>query len=68
MNEEWTVGYDEGYQAGWNAAMDAKPARGWVGLTDEEIEEINVSLTGRRDLSRMFARAIEAAHGIGEKK
>ena len=36
MNEEWTVGYDEGYQAGWNAAMDAKPAREWVGLTDEE--------------------------------
>ena len=38
-------------------------------LTDEEIEEINVSLTGTRDLARMFARAIEAAHGItGETK
>ena len=25
--EQYSIGYDEGYQAGWNAAMDAKPAR-----------------------------------------
>lgn len=35
-------------------------------LTDEEIESINVRLAGSRDLSRLFARAIEAAHGIKE--
>ena len=40
--------------------------RTWVGLTDEEIESINVRLAGRRDLARLFARAIEAAHGIKE--
>ena len=35
-------------------------------LTDEEIESINVRLAGNRDLARLFARAIEAAHGIKE--
>ena len=35
-------------------------------LTDEEIESINVRLAGKRDLSRLFARAIEAAHNIKE--
>jgi hypothetical protein len=35
-------------------------------LTDEEIESINVRFVGRRDLARLFARAIEAAHGIKE--
>ena len=35
-------------------------------LTDDEIESINVRLAGKRDLSRLFARAIEAAHGIKE--
>ena len=33
-------------------------------LTDEEIESINVKFAGSRDLARLFARAIEAAHGI----
>ncbi len=33
-------------------------------LTDDEIESINVRLAGKRDLARLFARAIEAAHGI----
>ncbi len=33
-------------------------------LTDEEIESVNVRLAGKRDLARLFARAIEAAHGI----
>lgn len=35
MNEEYCVGYAEGYQNGWNAAMDEKPAA-WIGLTKEE--------------------------------
>jgi hypothetical protein len=35
-------------------------------LTDEEIESINVRLAGKRDLARLFARGIEAAHGIKE--
>ena len=25
--EQYSIGYEEGYQAGWNAAMDAKPAQ-----------------------------------------
>ena len=36
-------------------------------LTDEEIESINVKFAGSRDLARLFARAIEAAHGIKGK-
>lgn len=26
MTEEYSIGHDEGYQAGWNAAMDSIPA------------------------------------------
>jgi hypothetical protein len=46
MNEEYCVGYAEGYQTGWNEAMDEKTARAaamsvaWVGLTDDEIKGI----------------------------
>ena len=36
-------------------------------LTDDEIKSINVRLAGNRDLPYLFARAIEAAHGIKEK-
>ena len=25
--EQYSIGYDEGYQAGWNAAMEASPAQ-----------------------------------------
>ena len=39
--EEYSVGYNEGYQDGWNAALEpALPKRELVNLTDEEIEEI----------------------------
>ena len=88
---EWGVGYDEGYQKGWNDAMDQKPAealaqpkqepvnivsynctcgrtmkfesvhgvvapqRTWVGLTDEEFDELD-----KEDLSlRQFVQAID---------
>ena len=39
MNEEYSVGYSEGYQAGWNAAIETTPPaaqRQWVSLTEEE--------------------------------
>jgi transcription elongation factor Elf1 len=44
--------------------------REWVGLTDEEIVSVANTVDGfgvikQRDMN--FARAIEAAHGIGEK-
>ena len=32
----------------------------WVGLTDEEWQEIDASLNGKRDLARIFVKAIEA--------
>jgi hypothetical protein len=38
--EEYAIGYEEGNQVGWNAAMDSLPAqRPWVGLTQEEVED-----------------------------
>ena len=33
--EEFSVGYNEGYDAGWNAAQDER--KPWVGLTDQEL-------------------------------
>lgn len=67
--EQYSIGYDEGYQDGWNAAMDTSPQRKpWVGLTDEAIwleyqtlwpfhpaEEPRLAA----DIAK-FARAIEA--------
>ena len=47
------------------------PAAQWVGLTDEEIEREWQFLhdeEGNPPDEHDFARAIEAAHGIGEKK
>jgi hypothetical protein len=32
--EQYSIGYEVGYQEGWNDAQ--KPQRTWVGLTDEE--------------------------------
>jgi hypothetical protein len=43
--------------------MTTHPAfaqRTWVGLTDEEWQWIDASLNGKRDLARIFVRAIEA--------
>lgn len=40
--EEYSVGYDAGYQAGWNEAMDAQttpPQRTWVGLNEREVDD-----------------------------
>ena len=64
MNEEWTIGYEEGYQAGWNDAMDAKPAREWVGLTDEERKDIWVDYDTDMDaLKAIEAKLREKNHG-----
>jgi hypothetical protein len=60
MSEEYSIGYSEGYQAGWNAAMDATPPaaqRQWIGLTDEEIEDIVEEFDG---VGWDVAQAIEA--------
>jgi hypothetical protein len=45
--------------------------REWVGLTDEEIDAVWVTVAwrsskGLQELRREYARAIEAAHGIKE--
>jgi len=50
----------------------APPRREWVGLTDEEIDKAwewaqKSSPYGVKRLT-VFARAIERAHGIGEKE
>jgi len=65
--EQYSIGYDEGYQAGWNAAMDAKPAQRKP-LTYEEIEAIGRGISAEDYGIFAIARAIEAAHGIKEKR
>ena len=71
MSEEYSVGYEEGYQAGWNAAIDAytapQPVKE-VELTDADVEalfwkwksttEYPVPLFEFRDI----ARAVIAAY------
>ncbi len=45
--EQYSIGYEEGYQDGWNAAVvDAPPKREWVGLTSEEVKHYNNRLSG----------------------
>ena len=46
---------------GWTPLYLHPPAsKPWVGLTDEEWQEIDSSLNGKRDLARIFVRTIEA--------
>lgn len=55
MSEEYSIGYDAGFQDGWNKAMDEiPPQRQWVGLTEEEI----LSVGSYTQIDN--ARAIEA--------
>jgi hypothetical protein len=61
--EQYSIGYEEGYQDGWNAAVgDAPPKREWVELTDEEIMEMmNYGQYGRiPEYVRNFVDAIES--------
>lgn len=38
--EQYSIGYEAGYQDGWNESQDAQnPQRTWVGLTNEEREQ-----------------------------
>lgn len=69
MSEEYSIGYSEGYQAGWNEAMDASPPaakRQFVGLTNEEIFSVLGNLQREyngpptEDSRVVFALAIEA--------
>lgn len=57
-------------EARLTAAMNTTPPqRKWVGLTDEEIHNLDPFPHKLFDQERLdFARAIEAAHGIGENK
>ena len=66
MTEEYSAGYQEGYRAGWNEAMDKKPAA-WQGLTDAEILECEEIINHRWGLVAEttrnlvgFVREIEA--------
>ena len=63
--EQYSIGYEEGHQAGWNAAMESLPAQRKP-LTDEEIIKCWGQVSGTRYGYVAFARAIEAAHGIKE--
>jgi len=60
--EEYALGHQEGYQKGWNAAMDAiSIQRQWVGLTNEEIDLIVQKLfDSKHHTFNAFPRAIEA--------
>ena len=71
--EEYTIGYEAGYQDGWNAAMEQQPAKREP-LTYEELESIGKQqdpcvLLHHNVLA--FARAIiaayEAKNSIGEQ-
>jgi hypothetical protein len=79
MTEEYSFGYDEGYQAGWNAAMDSIPAApapevrkpALKPLTDEQrLDVINKTWNkylqgeGHDSFGWCLTEAIEAAHGI----
>lgn len=63
MSEEYSVGYDDGYQDGWNAAQDEKPVA-WVGLTEDEVAVLMMEAWGCASIAPQsapkFARAIEA--------
>jgi hypothetical protein len=46
--EEYAVGYAEGYQTGWNEAIDSIPPaaqRQWIGLTPDEYRQLEKETT-----------------------
>lgn len=57
-SEQWSP-EDTAHRAG-GLPMEQPASKPWVGLTDEEWQEIDASLNGKRDLARIFVRAIEA--------
>lgn len=69
MSEEYSIGFQEGYQSGWNSALEAAPPQRQP-LTDEQIKRlhsyIEFGVTGVA-FGIALARAVETAHGIGDK-
>ena len=69
MTEEYSVGYEDGKSAGFDECM----AQQRQPLTKERIgqiiEQCKITLVNycSGEKQTEFARAIEAAHGIGEK-
>ena len=66
--EEYSVGYEAGYQEGWNKAIDslAQPER--QPLTDEQQEEMYQMTDNIADCRTCYFQGIadaEAAHNIG---
>jgi len=70
--EQYSIGYEEGYQDGWNAAVgDAPPKREWVGLTDDEIHKIVDACTpdeAEQEELNDFARAVRFAEAKLKEK
>ena len=61
MTREYGKGYDEGYEDGLKDAPQRKP------LTDEQIKHLAIDVySPHQEPLIVFARAIEAAHGIKE--
>jgi hypothetical protein len=52
---------------GWFKALEAQPKAEQSPLTDEQIAEISVECATVTPSDIYFARAIEKAHGIGDK-
>ena len=67
--EQYSIGYEEGFQNGWNAAVDSLPAQRKP-LTDEQLSAIGSKIFPSTWNIRHveLVRAIEAAHGIKENK
>lgn len=68
--EQYSIGYEEGFQNGWNAAVDSLPAQRKP-LTDEDCTRIYNEANGITTKNppitteRIF-KAMRAAHGIKE--
>ena len=52
----------------YNLYTSPPAQRTWVGLTDEEIDELSRTMVKGDKSVNWLCRAIEAAHGTGEKK
>ena len=43
MSEAYSIGFQEGYQSGWNSALEVSPPqRTWVGLSEQEHTELAI--------------------------
>jgi hypothetical protein len=69
MSEEYSIGFQEGYQSGWNSALEAAPPQRQPLTHEQRLELLTAFEEWKHDWNAVsiLIDIVEAAHGIGDK-